>query len=115
MPDVRHGTLTGYTYGCRCEECRGANREYGREYRRLNPDRSNRAARAWFDATNAETKAEATSHRQPWTRSEVDEALRNDISVRELARQLGRSYSSVLHVRNKAARRPDWLEGLSNG
>lgn len=28
----QHGTNTGYTYGCRCDECREAAREYRREH-----------------------------------------------------------------------------------
>ena len=33
--DERHGTYNGYsTYGCRCESCRRAHRDYTREYKR---------------------------------------------------------------------------------
>ena len=28
--DDQHGTVTGYAYGCRCNDCRGAAREYGK-------------------------------------------------------------------------------------
>lgn len=28
----QHGTITGYVYGCRCNACRIARREYAREY-----------------------------------------------------------------------------------
>ena len=29
--DPRHGTLAGYTYGCRCDRCKQTNNEYQRE------------------------------------------------------------------------------------
>jgi hypothetical protein len=37
--DKRHGTRNGYQYyGCRCEDCRGANRDHGRaEYLKHHP------------------------------------------------------------------------------
>lgn len=31
--DKRHGTTTGYRYGCRCEECKEAHSAYSREWR----------------------------------------------------------------------------------
>lgn len=40
MPDQNSkpcGTTTSYYYGCRCEECRRANREYARQYRARGP------------------------------------------------------------------------------
>ena len=30
--DRRHGTQTGYAYGCRCERCLEAGREHNRKY-----------------------------------------------------------------------------------
>ena len=33
--DMRHGTLTGYMYGCRCPRCTRANRMHSRDYRTL--------------------------------------------------------------------------------
>lgn len=37
--DPRHGTKTGYAYGCRCEECRKANSDYERgRGRRRDPE-----------------------------------------------------------------------------
>ena len=32
--DPRHGSVTGWVYGCRCDRCRAAYREY--ETRRMN-------------------------------------------------------------------------------
>jgi WhiB family redox-sensing transcriptional regulator len=40
MPDpnsVPCGTTTSYYYGCRCDDCRTANREYARQYRARGP------------------------------------------------------------------------------
>lgn len=34
---VRHGTASGYTYGCRCAECTKARSEQVAEWRRQNP------------------------------------------------------------------------------
>lgn len=31
--DRQHGTINGYTYGCRCDRCRYAYRLYRRSYR----------------------------------------------------------------------------------
>lgn len=33
---VRHGTSAGYTYGCRCDECRRARNEQKADWRRRN-------------------------------------------------------------------------------
>jgi hypothetical protein len=41
-----HGTLSGYTYGCRCEECRATSLEYERARRVVRNMRSARSAAA---------------------------------------------------------------------
>ena len=41
---MKHGTNGAYNRGCRCDECSSAHAEYGRQYRRNNPDKV-RAAR----------------------------------------------------------------------
>lgn len=41
---MSHGTLTGYTYGCRCDECKLAMREY--HQRRCPPPSVDREALA---------------------------------------------------------------------
>lgn len=35
---MRHGTYSGYTQGCRCEDCRDAQRAYRRRYRHAQQD-----------------------------------------------------------------------------
>lgn len=37
-PDFPHGTPSGYTYGCPCDNCRAAHTASGREYRRRKPN-----------------------------------------------------------------------------
>lgn len=44
--DPRHGTRTGYVYGCRCERCSYAESEYQAEYRRAMKERRNRSEEA---------------------------------------------------------------------
>lgn len=71
-----HGTLTAYNQGCRCSECRTA-------------------AAAATKARNAATRAGATRHRREWTKADAEVAFRTDISIRERARLLGRTYAAV--------------------
>lgn len=55
MDNLKHGSCTTYTYhGCRCDECKRAQREYMRSYRstrqgrrRTNVNNAAAAARAW--------------------------------------------------------------------
>lgn len=42
-----HGTLTSYSYGCRCTQCRAANAAYQREWSRKNRVRVNAYDKAW--------------------------------------------------------------------
>lgn len=43
---IPHGTLGGYTnHGCRCDDCRRANRENQRTYRDAHPERERSSGR----------------------------------------------------------------------
>lgn len=49
MDDPRHGTASGYTYGCRCARCRMAGREASRRPRprREEPEAWDETYRRW--------------------------------------------------------------------
>ena len=40
MADIKHGKLTSYTRGCRCDECRRAMARYQRDRNAARPKRS---------------------------------------------------------------------------
>lgn len=51
--DKRHGTITGYRYGCMCERCKEAGRVYAKEYREKARERFLADARAAREAEKA--------------------------------------------------------------
>ena len=55
----RHGTLTAYTQGCRCDDCRRANRDYYRDWYARNRERMNAYQRARYHARKAQNNAPA--------------------------------------------------------
>lgn len=75
-----------------------------------------RVAREWWDQANAQTKSNAHHHGDQWTGPEIEMALREDLSIKELARLLGRSAYAIASIRYKATHDPKWISiaGLSN-
>lgn len=51
--DKRHGTVTGYRYGCTCDRCKAAGSEYARAYREKERERFLADARAAREAEKA--------------------------------------------------------------
>lgn len=82
MPDSRWcGTTTGYSYGCRCPDCRAAWSELIAD-----ADRDRQIA----------TASTARAYGAPWTPEEDMQLLdRQGRSVAALARSLGRTYYAV--------------------
>ena len=50
---IRHGTQSGYTRGCRCDECVEVHRDYNREYQRR---RRALAGKPWRQQTPQERR-----------------------------------------------------------
>jgi Homeodomain-like domain len=76
---------TGYTdYGCRCATC-------------------SRAKAAYFARYTARRDAELPAARRgaEWTGPDLEIAMRDDLSITEIARMLGRSYSTVVRMRSR--------------
>ena len=113
---VRHGIR--YTYRvrkCRCDECVEWNRERLRKEREANPGR-NAQYQAKFRERNpgaglekrqlfARSKAEETRTvairaGQEWTGPEMELVSRDDLTVTEIAKMLGRTYAAVTYRRH---------------
>lgn len=118
------------------EERRAKNREYyrryaaknrdeilkkKREYRAAHPERHRSSTRKYYEQHKAERQAAivergkalqnqtletATKRREPWSAEEDRELLTSDLTVHELALQLGRTYASV-SVRRARLRREE--------
>jgi 5-methylcytosine-specific restriction endonuclease McrA len=61
---IAHGTLGAYTYyKCRCDECRTAVREYGRQWRVANIEKAREAGRRYITANRDVMKARTAAWR----------------------------------------------------
>jgi predicted transcriptional regulator len=96
-PVTKHG-LSGYNQGCRCSECHKGKRSYR-------------------TSLQSETREKATRHGQQWTGPELEIAGREDLTVRQAAARLGRSYASVANMRHKLKVDPKTIDlaGLVKG
>lgn len=110
--DVREATAEslctgGYHKGCRCPECKSVNKQRADAWRSKNRAKVRAQAARAYASYQSKTKAQAT--KKPgtrWTKEEITLALRDDLTLREIALQLGRSYSSVQKMRQHL-RNPD--------
>lgn len=85
-----HGIRSTYLYGCRCEDCTAAARP-ARRRRHHNQQRAT---------------ASAPSRYKEWTGPELEIAAREDLTTREVALMLGRTFSGVKGMRAKLLRDP---------
>ena len=56
---IIHGTKTGYTYGCRCDDCKNAAKEAARRYYLKNKERILERNKAYYQANLEREIAEA--------------------------------------------------------
>lgn len=89
----RHGTVSCYRAGCRCEDCRTG------EARRVRDRDAQRST---------QTQAGATKRGQQWTGPEMELAMREDLTIVEIAARLGRSYKAVVARRALCRTDPKW-------
>lgn len=89
----KHG-YPGYRKGCRCLECREGNRlkcaKHNPKYFGHNP-----RGDAYLVKVQRETKAAAVNAGNEWTGPELELLARKDLTVREVAEMLGRSYQAA--------------------
>lgn len=120
--EVTHG-LGGYTNDrCRCDICVDAFRTWraenpDKQWHVQHPEEANKAQRRKLANWQAETLEKAKRHSMQWTGPELELASRNDLTVREIALMLGRSYASVHNMRKKLKSDPKTImvAGLPKG
>nr|DAV76253.1 MAG TPA: DNA-directed RNA polymerase subunit alpha [Caudoviricetes sp.] len=101
-----HGLRSTYVAGCRCDQCRAANREYGRKKSRIT-DLTPAHREAQRAAQEASVEAATRSHR-PWEQWEDEVAGDYSRSISEIAADLGRTVSSVRNRRAVKGLRAKW-------
>lgn len=74
--------------------------EYRQKYYEENRERYIESTRKFSQAKKAETGASATNKGKPWTDEERALLLREDISITEMSKMLGRTYASVAMQRS---------------
>jgi hypothetical protein len=91
-PIWEHGSAGGYADGCRCDKCRSwSTHKRNRKYARANA--SLPAPNSW----------------NQWTGPELELCLRQDLTVRQLAEMLGRSFYAVRIMRQKVRKEPKYI------
>jgi hypothetical protein len=70
-------------------------------YRKRNPEKVNRRTRQGYVKKQNSTLEKATRHYYRWTGPELELASREDLSAKDVALMIGRSYAAVLSMRRK--------------
>lgn len=120
LHNFRHGTSNAYSYhDCRCGECVAFMRQQVISWRDLNPEKRtagshhteeqrrsyyqrNRASFRRGDQVTRErfSRAVGKPPRRAWTQDEDAMALRDDLTLLEIAYLLGRNRGSILYRRS---------------
>lgn len=101
-----HGLRSTYVAGCRCGQCRAANREYGRKKSRITDLKPIHKEK--LQAAQKASQASAERTHRPWETWEDDLAADYSLPVLEIARKLGRTVSSVRNRRAVKKLRARW-------
>lgn len=99
--DTPHGTTSGYRFWrCRCDLCCKANGAARQALSRRHQD---------------EAKPHARRHYAQWTGPELELASRRDLSTRQVAQMIGRTYWAVQTMRAALSKEPglDQIAGVS--
>lgn len=134
---IPHGALSGWKiHRCGCEVCTEVKREYERSERMrretgFDPSKHEHgrtatyqagcvcadcaeAMRHWLVERQQRTSKTARHHTKSWTGPDVEYALREDRTIKQIAADLGRTYSAVSNVRDAvAASKPRYLQLLN--
>lgn len=103
--EIAHG-VSGYrNWGCRCSVCTEANTTYTapsvRQYQMRNRDKVNSKHLERYNSSQAETLEKARRRGQQWTGAELEIAARPDLTAKEVALMLGRTFAAVEKMRRK--------------
>jgi hypothetical protein len=93
----QHGTENRYRKGCKCDLCL----VHGTA-----PSRRRKARK------NDESRERATRHGQRWTGPEMETALRDDLTIAEIARMLGRTRQAVSVMRAACRHDPKYVSAV---
>lgn len=88
-----HGARSTYRAGCRCADCTAA---------------ADKSAHERYKRRLADTLPTATKSGQHWTGPEMEVAMREDLTVTEIAKMLGRTYKAVAARRALCRSDPKW-------
>ena len=107
--EVVHGRLSTYNeWGCRCEDCKAARAADAREkYQRKHAqadardirDQRNRKLAQARKTWQSETNDGAWRRGEVWTGPELELAARTDLTIREIALMIGRTWAAVRWAR----------------
>lgn len=120
-PSLQHGRAILYGVGCRCEPCSVANNASQKRWRASAPDLVSAAQRRWreshkkvqpdYRAEQHELAGGAPHNGEQWTGAEMEiVATRDDLTLTQLARMLGRSRAGVTYARNRVRNDPKWMK-----
>ena len=112
-----HGVRGFAYYGCRCEVCTSAHREdYRRRYAADEAfrEKMRKRYRENYKDWQQESRQMAERYGEQWTGPELELAARGDLTTRQLAQMLGRTFAAVDAMRNRIRRgdpTANWLAG----